>query len=150
MAQGADNSMSASQRNDVRTIAVDPSLVEILRQQTLLVLEVNHEPFDDVRDLAPAELLALASVWRDAIAVLDTIGWLPIPGVAMIDVVLTRGHVLELRRLRQDEALAIVVCLEDRDTLTAVEDLADIDAQIRRRRFVAWGLGELVRRYHGG
>jgi hypothetical protein len=50
--------MSASQRNDVRAIAVDPSLGEILRQQTLLVLEANHAPFDDVRELA------LPSCWR--------------------------------------------------------------------------------------
>jgi hypothetical protein len=147
MAQGADNSMSASQRNDVRAIAVDPSLSEILRQQTLLVLEANHAPFDDVRELAPAELLTVASIWRDAMAVLDTIGWLPIPGVATIDVVLTSGHAAQLRRLRRDEALAIVDCLEDRDALVAVDDLAKIDAQIRRRRLVTWGLGELLRRY---
>jgi hypothetical protein len=54
--------MSSSQRNEARTITVDPSLAEILRFKTLLVLEFNHEPFEDVRDLAPGELLALASI----------------------------------------------------------------------------------------
>ena len=140
--------MSASQRNDVRAIAVDPSLSEILRRQTLLVLEGNHAPFDDVRELAPAELLAVASIWRDAMAVLDTIGWLPTPGVATIDVLLTSGHAAQLHRLQRDEALAIVDCLEGRDALVAVDDLADIDAQIRRRRLVTSALGELLHRYH--
>jgi hypothetical protein len=140
--------MSASQRNDVRSVAVDPSLGEVLRQQTLLVLEANHAPFDDVRGLASAELLAVASIWRDAMAVLDTIGWLPTPGVAMIDVALTSGHAAQLSRLRRDEALAIVDCLEDRDALVAVDDLAEIDAQICRRRLVFSGLSELLRRYH--
>jgi hypothetical protein len=42
--------------------------------QTLLVLEVNYEPFEEVRDLQPSELLDVASIFRDAIAVLDAIG----------------------------------------------------------------------------
>ncbi|MCW2984105.1 MAG: hypothetical protein JWR63_1675 [Conexibacter sp.] len=140
--------MSASQRNDVRTIAVDPSLAEILRLQTLLVLAANHEPFEDVRYLTAPELVTLAAIWRDAIGVLDAVGWLPAPRTATIDVAVTAGHARQLRRLRLDEAMAILDCLDVRDELATDGDLAEIDAEIRSRRLSAQGLGELVRRYH--
>jgi hypothetical protein len=139
--------MSNSQRNEARTITVDPSLAEVLRLQSLLVLEFNHEPFEDVRDLAPGELLALASVWRDAIAVLDTVGWLPAPRTTTIDVVVTAGHVDQLRRLRDDESTAILDCLDLRDGLTAVDRLADVDADIRGWRLAVRGLDDLLRLY---
>jgi hypothetical protein len=40
------------------------------------VLEFAHERWADARDLPPSELLTVAAICRDAIAVLDTIGWL--------------------------------------------------------------------------
>ena len=139
--------MSSSQRNEARTITVDPSLAEILRLQTLVVLEFNHEPFEDVRDLAASELLALASIWRDAISVLDSVGWLPSEGTTAIDVVVTAGHVALLRRLRDDEATAIIECLDLREELTAVDRVAEVDADIRGRRLAVRGLDDLLRRY---
>jgi hypothetical protein len=139
--------MSALQRNDARTIAVDPSVSEILRRQTLLVLAANHEPFEDVRYLAPPELLAVAHIWRDAIGVLDTVGWLPAPRTATIDVAVTAGHAAQLCRLRYDEAFAVLDCLDLRDTLTTDHERAEIDAEIRARRLAVQGLGELVRCY---
>jgi hypothetical protein len=139
--------MSSSQRNEARMITVDPSLAEVLRVQTLLVLEFNHEPFEDVREVAPSELLALASVWRDAIGVLDTVGWLPSVGTTAIDVVVTVGHVAQLRRLRDDESTAILDCLDVRDGLTAVDRLADVDAGIRGWRLAVRGLDALLRLY---
>jgi hypothetical protein len=147
MAQGADNSMCALQRNDARTIAVAPSLAEIFRLQTLLVLAANHEPFEDVGYLAAPELLAVADIWRDAIAVLDTLGWLPAPGTATIEVVVTAGHAAQLRRLRHDEALAVLDCLDVRDTLTTDHERSEVDAEIRARRLAVQGLGELLKCY---
>jgi hypothetical protein len=139
--------MCALQRNDARTIAVDPSLGEILRLQTLLVLAANHEPFEDVRYLAAPGLLAVADIWRDAIAVLDTVGWLPMPATATIEVVITAGHVAQLRRLRHDEALAVLDCLDVRDTLATAHQRAEVDGEIEARRLAAWGLSELLQRY---
>jgi hypothetical protein len=139
--------MSALQRNDARTIAVDPSLGEILRLQTLLVLAANHEPFEDVRYLTAPELLAVAGIWRDAMRVLDTVGWLPVPGTATIEVVITAGHAAQLRRLRHDEALAVLDCLDVRDTLTTARRRAEVDVEVQARRLVAQGLGELLQRY---
>jgi hypothetical protein len=137
--------MSASQRNDTRPTVVDPSLGEILRHQTLLVLEANHEPFDDVRTLAAPDLLSLATIWRDAFSVLDIVGWLPVPTTATIEIAITAGHVAQLRRLRDDEATAVLDCLAVRDGLTSFDE---VDAEIHGRRRVAQGLGELLQRYH--
>jgi hypothetical protein len=145
MAQGADNSMSASQRNDARTIAVDPALREILRLQTLLVLAANHEPFEDVRYLTAPKLLALADIWRDAIAVLDTVGWLPVPATAAIEVVITKGHVAQLRQLRHDEVMAILDCLDVRDALTTPNERAEADSEMRARRLAVQSLDEILR-----
>jgi hypothetical protein len=139
--------MSALQRNDARTIAVDPSLGEILRLQTLLVLAANHEPFEDVRYLTAPELLAVAGIWRDAMRVLDTVGWLPVPGTATIEVVITAGHAAQLRRLRHDEALAVLDCLDMRDKSTMARRRAEIDGEIEARRLAARALGELLQRY---
>jgi hypothetical protein len=139
--------MSALQRNDARTIAVDPSLGEILRLQTLLVLAANHEPFEDVRYLTGPELLAVAGIWRDAMRVLDRVGWLPVPGTATIEVVITAGHAAQLRRLRHDEALAVLDCLDMRDKSTMARRRAEVDVEIQARRLAAQGLGELLQRY---
>jgi hypothetical protein len=139
--------MSALQRNDARTIAVDPSLCEILRLQTLLVLAANHEPFEDVRYLTAPELLAVAGIWRDAMRLLDTLGWLPVPGTATIEVVITAGHAAQLRRLRHDEALAVLDCLDVRDKSTMARRRAEVDVEIEARRLAAQGLGELLQRY---
>jgi hypothetical protein len=68
--------VAANNTNIARVVTVDPGLRDVLRSQTLLVLDFNHEPFEDVCDLEPAALLATASILRDAITVLDTIGWL--------------------------------------------------------------------------
>jgi hypothetical protein len=107
-----------------RVVAVGPDLREVLRSQTLRVLEFNHEPFEDPQYLAPAELLASAAIFRDAIAVLDTIGWLPTAQTATIEVLLTGGHVAQLERLRVDVAMSIVETLNDRAELTESEDTA--------------------------
>jgi hypothetical protein len=139
--------MSASQRNDVRRILVDPSLGEILRLQSLLVLEANHEPFEDVRHLDAPHLLGLATIWRDAIAVLDTLGWLPASATADREVAVTAGHMAQLRRLRDDEAVAVLDCLAAREDVTSPDELDEIDAEIHRRRLMADEIAELLQRY---
>jgi hypothetical protein len=101
--------MSTEQRNDACVITVDRQVGEILRQQTLIVLEANHHCFEDVRDLGPAAQLALSRIYRDAFAVLDALGWDP-DGSAdagagagdATDVPLTAGHMEQLCRRRRD------------------------------------------------
>jgi hypothetical protein len=69
--------MSTSEPSGASSVAIDLALGEILRDQTLLILEINAGSFEEARELPPGELLALASTFRDAFVVLDTIGWLP-------------------------------------------------------------------------
>jgi hypothetical protein len=99
--------MSIAQRNGVRIVAVLPSLHDVLRQQTFAILEFTHEPFEDFRLLKPAERHATATVFRDAFAVLDAIGWTPQPCAGTVDVPFTPGHLAQLRRLRDDLTTAI-------------------------------------------
>jgi hypothetical protein len=143
------HSVSTTQRNDACVVAVDPSLAEILRRQGLAVLERNHEPLDEVDDLAPSELLALAAVLRDAIAVLDEVGWLPEPRVGARDVSITHGHLAQLERLRADLAMAILDRLDVRAELTSAGERAEVDEEIDADRVTAEGLLRLLRAGQG-
>jgi hypothetical protein len=95
--------MSMQQRNDACHVTVDREVGEVLRHQTLVVLEANHHYFEDVRLLGPEARRALAAIYRDAFAVLDAVGWddgaPPPPAVA---VPLTAGHMAQLLRRRRD------------------------------------------------
>jgi hypothetical protein len=45
--------MSAIQRNDAAIVGVDPSTADVLRQQTLVVLEANHYFFEEILAFGP-------------------------------------------------------------------------------------------------
>jgi hypothetical protein len=126
-------------------LTVDPELVDVLRLQTLLVLEANHEPFEDVCDLAPAELLDVASIFRDGIAVLDAIGWLETEQTKAMDLVIPPGHIAQLRRRRAEIAMTIVDRVESRERLTDPDDIAEADEAIDADRRAAHGLSRLLR-----
>lgn len=100
--------MSTPQRNDARVISVGPEHRELLRVQSLAVLSFNHEGFEDIIDADPAETIATATIFRDAFAVLDAVGWTAAISDNPTNVPLTAGHVTQLRRLRSDLALAVV------------------------------------------
>ena len=99
--------MSTPQRNDARVISVGPDHRELLRVQSLAILSFNHEGFEDIIDADPAEVIALATIFRDAFAVLDAVGWTATVSHDPTNVPLTAGHVTQLRRLRSDLALAV-------------------------------------------
>jgi hypothetical protein len=139
--------MSTPQRNDARVIAVDPSLVEILRLQTLVVLEVNHHYFEDIRTLSALARHALATIYRDAFAVLDAVGWTPAPNRATTDVRLTAGHIAQLRRRRHDLGRTNLDRLDTRDQLTTASFVRDLDAEIAWDRTAAKGLDKLIAAY---
>ena len=67
--------MSTQQRNSACLVSVDPSTADILRRQTLMVLEANHYYFEDILEFGPEAQHALSVIYRDAFAVLDAIGW---------------------------------------------------------------------------
>jgi hypothetical protein len=96
--------MSTQQRNDACLISVGPEQADVLRHQTLVVLETNHYYFEDLLDFGPEAQHALSVIYRDAFAVLDAIGWAPDPALGAVEVPLTCGHVEQLRRRRYDLA----------------------------------------------
>jgi hypothetical protein len=130
--------------DDARVLTVASDLVGVLRSQSLMVLEWNHEPLDDIRMLASSELVALGSIFRDAIGVLDTIGWLPAEDTAPIEVAITPGHIAQLERLRDDLEHAIIEQLDDRAELTDPDDIAEADAAIDAVRLITHGLLQLI------
>jgi hypothetical protein len=95
--------MSTQQPNSACLVPVDPSTADILRRQTLIILEANHYYFEEILELGPEAQHALSVIYRDAFAVLDAIGWRrPEPPLATVDVPLTAGFIEQLRRRRYD------------------------------------------------
>jgi hypothetical protein len=94
--------MSTQQRNSDCLLSVDPSTVDVLRRQTLVVLEANHYFFEEILEFGAEAQHALSVIYRDAFAVLDAIGWSSEPAVGPADVPLTGGHIDQLRRCSYD------------------------------------------------
>jgi hypothetical protein len=101
-AQGAITSMSTQQRSSACLFSVDPSTVDVLRRQTLVVLEANHYFFEELLSFGPEAQFALSVIYRDAFAVLDAIGWAETQAAGPVDVPLTAGHIDQLRRCSYD------------------------------------------------
>jgi hypothetical protein len=130
-----------------RVVTVDAETRDVLREQTLMVLEFGHHPFEEVRDLRPPELLAVAAVFRDAFAVLDTIGWLATPHTGPVCVTITPGHFAQLKQRRGDIALSLLHRLDNRDELTEPGDIAEADAAILADRQTAHALLHIMQAY---
>jgi hypothetical protein len=135
--------MSTPQRNDARVISVGPEHRELLRVQSLAVLSFNHEGFEDIIDADPSEAIATATIFRDAFAVLDAVGWTAAVSNEPTDIPLTAGHVAQLHRLRADLALAVVDHMVSGDAasastactcqqLSTIEGLGSVLAAYRR------------------
>ncbi len=136
----------AGDSDDVpRLVTVDAELREVLRSQTLMVLEFGHEPFEQLRDLQPAEVLALATTFRDAFAILDVIGWLPTPQTIAVEVEITPSHLAQLEHRRVDLEQSIVEQLDNRQGLTNPDDIAYAEAAIAADRLTADGLLRILR-----
>jgi hypothetical protein len=96
--------MSAQEGSSGCRIAVSPSDADVLRVEAKKVLMFNHEPFEDFLDYVPVKQLALADIFRDATAVIDTVGWDPdicVPRDS-VEVPLTLCHVEQLHKRRAD------------------------------------------------
>jgi hypothetical protein len=98
--------VSIEQRNDTCVITVGRQVGEVVREQSLAVLEYNHHYFEELRRFGPEARRALATIYRDAFAVLDAVGWAPPPdgpdAPVSFSVPLTAGHVEQLLRCRCD------------------------------------------------
>jgi hypothetical protein len=94
--------MSTAQRNDACLVSVDPSTADILRRQTLIILEANHYYFEEILEFGPEAQHALSVIYRDAFAVLDAIGWRRPDEPATVNVSFTAGFVEQLHRRRYD------------------------------------------------
>lgn len=134
--------MSTTQRNDAWHLAVDPSVADILRLQSLIVLELNHHHFEDVRDFPPEGRRALAGLFREVLDVLDALGWdQPTNPPQTLDIPLTSGYVDLLRERREDLGLAMADRLPDPgepvSTATLVAITADRDAAQVLGRLIA-------------
>jgi hypothetical protein len=135
--------MSTAQRNDACLVPVDPLLADILRHQTLLVLEFNHDYFEYLRDFGPEAQVALSVIYRDAFAVLDAVGWSADPDAGTIDVPLTDGHIEQLRRCRFHLGHANIDRIRALDDADPDDDPIAIRASIDTDRAAAQALDHL-------
>jgi hypothetical protein len=125
--------MSTQQRNSACLVRVDPSTVDVLRRQTLVVLEANHYFFEELPEFGPEAQFALSQIYRDAFAVLDAIGWSSDPVAGPIDVPLTAGHIDQLRRCSYDLRVTNINRSDQLDAATDQEAAAiraDLDANL--------------------
>jgi hypothetical protein len=142
--------MSTAQRNDACLVAVDPSTADILRHQTLVVLEANHYYFEDILEFGPEAQYALSVIYRDAFAVLDAIGWRrPDDPPATVEVPFTAGFVEQLHKRRYDLGHTNIDRLSARDGEIDEGLVAAIDKAVVADRCAALALNELIAAVHG-
>jgi hypothetical protein len=134
MTQGEMNSMSAPQGSFGCRISVDPSTADVWRIEAKKVLMFSHEPFEDFLYYVPVKQLALADIFRDAIAVIDALGWDPDinPPRETFNVPLTAGHIQQLHKRRCDLLDTNLDLLEDIGDDT--ESLDILTAEIHNNR----------------
>ena len=118
--------------------------MQILRNQTLLVLVLTCVKLEDAHDLPPSELLALAATLRDAFAVLDAIGWLPEQQTETAQVTFTAGHVAQMRRLHTDLGIGIFDHLDTRQEGATPEERAAAEQEIEADRVTLTGCCRLA------
>ena len=138
--------MSTAQRTDACVVTVDRQMAEVLRDQTLVVLEANHEYFEDLRAFGPRAQRALATIYRDAFAVLDALGWgMEEPeDPERIEVPMTAGHAEQLRRRRYELGRTNLDRFDVRDQTTSSKEIAELDAAITADRLAAQSLDRIV------
>jgi hypothetical protein len=126
--------MSAPQGSYGCRITVSTSDADVLRVEAKKVLMFNHEEFEDFLDYVPVKQLELADIFRDAIAVIDALGWDPDinPPRTSFDVPLTHGHIQQLHKRRCDLLDTNLDLLEDIGT--DAESLEFIMAEIHANR----------------
>jgi hypothetical protein len=137
--------MSTQQPNSACLVSVDPSTADILRRQTLIILEANHYYFEEILEFGPEAQYALSVIYRDAFAVLDAIGWRrPDDPPATVDVPFTVGFVEQLRQRRYDLGHTNIDRLAVRDAVSDAGEKARTDEEIERDRLSAIAIDALA------
>ena len=110
--------MSAPQGSYGCRITVSSSDADVLREEAKKVLMFSHEEFEDFLDYVPVIQLWLADIFRDAIAVIDALGWDPDINLPLdsFTVPLTIGHIEQLHKRRAD------LLASNLDLLTQIDD----------------------------
>jgi hypothetical protein len=142
-----DRARAIASKNDniSRVLTVEPGWRGLLRSQSLAILEFKHDLLDEARDLAAAELLGAASIFRDAIAVLDSIGWVAgEQNAEPAQVTVSAGHLDRLEQLRADVVQSVLDSLSVRDEATDPDEIARIDQRIRDARRSAAELEQIL------
>jgi hypothetical protein len=137
--------MSIPQRNRTLMIAVDPYVGDVVRTQTLLVLEFTHDLFEDISSFCPEAQYALSVIFRDAFAVRDALGWeRPAEPPECVEIPLTSGHIEQLRHRRHDLGLANIDRLPENNGPISPELLEEITVD----RLAAGALDRLCKRFY--
>ena len=137
--------MSTKQRNGAAIVGVDPSTADVLRQQTLVVLEANHHYFEQILAFGPEVQFALSVRYRDAFAVLDAIGRRrPDEPPTSVGVPMTPGFTQQILRRRYDLGHTDIDRLATRDGESDPAARAEIDQAIAADRAAAITLDDLI------
>jgi hypothetical protein len=127
--------MSTPKRNDARVVRVSRTQRASLRRQTWEILDLEHHRFEAFADQPPTAQHASATLFRDALTLLDLLGWETPRDTTAIDLALTAGHIAHLEARRADLTLSIADRLSTHPTnhhnltdRTALHDLATIIA----------------------
>jgi hypothetical protein len=143
--------MSAQQGIYACRIAVDREVADVLRIEAKKVLMFNHEWFEDFLDFTPVGQEALATIYRDALDVIEAVGWDPDRDADAddepIDVPLTDGHIEQLHRRRHDLGATNLDLLDDLDETEDNEQAVTIRAEITANRLAAQALNRLFTDY---
>jgi hypothetical protein len=137
--------MSTPQRNRTLMIAVDPYVGDVLRTQTLLVLEFTHHLYEDSSSFCPEAQYALSVIFRDAFAVIDALGWQrPDEPPERVEVPLTAGHIEQLRHRRYDLGMTNIDRLPENNGPISPETREEITTD----RLAAGALDRLMGRFY--
>ena len=137
--------MSTPQRIPTLMIAVDPHVADVVRTQTIQVLELTHHLYEDISSFCPEAQYNLSVIFRDAFAVMDALGWeRPAEPPERVEIPLTAGHVDQLHRRRHDLGLQNIDLLPEDNGPISAETLEEITSN----RLAAGALDRLCKRFY--
>ena len=119
--------MSTSQHSRALMVAVDRHVGDVLRTQTLLVMEFARHLYEDISSFCPEAQYAVSVIYRDAFAVMDALGWQrPEEPLERVEVPLTAGHIEQLRHRHRDLGLASIDRLPENSGPISPDTLEEI------------------------
>jgi hypothetical protein len=139
--------MNAPEPPPVHMVTVEPWLAKVLRRQTLLVIKYNQRHLKRMLELTPDEQHARAMIFREAVDVLEAIGWDPAADSGPVEVPLTAGHMEQLYRRRYDLGAANLERLAAFKAAGDDAEAATLRAEIETDRLASQALDRLFTEY---